>query len=190
MLVTTLACSEGPPVGPSGFDGGSVIFWRPDAFTTGGPPDLIPALPDSGSGEAPDMGGTDLDGADGETDPCEAAAEAVLTATAAAEASELFGAIVEVSGVATDADVICTSEPCPPDNPCCNTCSGRVVLDGELLLSDSECLTLAPGCRGTTCTLVCSPPLLGLPERYRGRLTETIDGPELEVFEVLTPNTL
>jgi hypothetical protein len=184
-----VACSESTGGGGGLFSDGSVIVW--EAVADGGGQPLVDATAsdsgapdaDAGSGDPSDLGPDAGVEPDVGVDPCRVPAVQALSATVAVARPELLGEMVIVTGTPEPADVVCDAVECPVDNPCCNDCSGAVAIDGVLRLADSACLTLSAGCRGTTCTLVCSPPLLGIAERFRGRLRENAT---LEVFEILT----
>ena len=113
---------------------------------------------------------------------CNGAAIATLTATdALAQAAALDGMIVDIVGTATVGPTRCTRTACPPENPCCNRCSAGIDLEGGLLLTAGPCSGNV-GCTGDECNLVCSPPLLGFPQTFRG----TVRSPDaLELHRVL-----
>lgn len=158
-----------------GFDGG-FLRWtgsvdRPDG---GGTPDL----PDDG-GAPPDLGsdaGVFELGADAEVeDPCLAPPVATVSASVALARADLRGQVVAVIDAAEASPPACDPSACPPEEPCCNTCRAEVRLGGVLPIAGSECLELSTGCVGSSCGLVCVPPVFGFSERFVGRL-QTEDG--------------
>lgn len=192
LVALASACSpqEGPVPGVFDSDGG-VIIWRPG---DGG------ELPDGGPNDAgieEDLGadgGLDLGSLDGGAtedggttvdmglDPCLDPVELVTTASAAATVGSLLGRVVEVEGFLAAEAPICDGPACGPDDPCCQTCTAAVRLDGILDLQGGVCTPFSAGCRGTSCSLSCSPPLLDVPVAFRGRVLE---GARLEVLEQL-----
>ncbi len=164
----------GPPRDAGPFDGGT----RDGGASDGGDVD----------GGDRDGGGADRDGGtrDG-GDLCDVTAVASLSAAdAVAEAAARDGTIVEVVGTATHTPYACTDQPCPKEDPCCNTCTANIVVDGVLRLAADPCYGPRVGCSGTECVQSCQPALLGVPDRFVGRL---VDGtpPRLELFEVAPP---
>ncbi|MEO1339254.1 MAG: hypothetical protein AAFV29_26675, partial [Myxococcota bacterium] len=98
---------------------------------------------------------------------CNQTAIAVVTsAEALLQADTLDGEVIVLTGTSTSGAQFCTARACPPDNPCCNICNADVVVDA-ITFASSACFSNV-GCRGTECGLVCQPPTLGLPGRYRG----------------------
>lgn len=156
-----------------------------DLGTDAGTPDLglsadadpDDARPDSGGGGHEDAALPDAE------DPCRATATQVLTTTQALADPGISGMIVDVVGTASVAELGCTEQACPPENACCNRCTAEVWLDGLLPLRTSSCATRV-GCEGDECNLVCTPPVLGIEGRYRGRIVDR-RGRELELWRVL-----
>ena len=142
----------------------------PDASMLVG--DALP-IPDADSadiGFAPDadVGFPDVGFIDGGT-ICDETPVATVTATAIADrAAILDGQLVVITGELVANEPRCTDIACPPDNPCCNTCSATLRI-GPAMVTPSDCFAAA-GCTGTTCAIVCRPPTIGLPGRYRGIL--------------------
>lgn len=155
-----------------------------DLGTDAGAPDLGFAPDAEPADGRPDSGGGAEDGAlpDAE-DPCRAPATQVLTTTQALAEPGIAGMIVDVVGTASVAELGCTEQACPPENACCNRCTAEVWLDGLLPLRTSTCATRV-GCEGDECNLVCTPPVLGIEGRYRGRIVDR-RGRELELWRVL-----
>jgi hypothetical protein len=181
LLATACDCGEGMPPDDT-FDGnvivgdGSVPDVEVDAETDSGALDSTisdgPADAADAADAIPDSG-----------DPCSEPAVAVLTATAAiAELSTWQDMIVEITGTATATGLSCTNRACPPENPCCNTCTATVAIDSVVPLIDGLCFSGA-GCSGNECTQVCRPPLLGLPQRFTGTLRDR-GGAQLELHSV------
>jgi hypothetical protein len=134
--------------------------------------------------------GTDAGGSeDADAEPpdsgidCMATPVLTLSATlAAARASTLAGMLVEVTGTATIGIETCTATVCSATMPCCNTCTAPIAIDGLLPLEPSaECDPHRVGCAGNECTLSCSPPVAGVPQRFVGVLHQ---GPALELYSV------
>lgn len=99
-------------------------------------------------------------------------------------AAELDGQVIALVGTATTGTVRCTRISCPADDPCCNTCTAPLLIDGEVAVVASECFEEV-GCEGDSCSmlLVCRPPADPVARSYVGRLRM---GPplELELIEV------
>ena len=160
-LALAVACTDAAET--SSADASSVVIGdarAPDARP--GPIDIGPAV-DSGLADAADL---DTGTPDAGT-LCDEAAVAVVTATAVAERAALLdGEVIVVTGTITQGTIRCTTIAC--EEPCCNTCSAALSV-GPLVLVESACFS-TPECRGTECGVVCRPPTLGLPARYRGVL--------------------
>ncbi|MEM7674543.1 MAG: hypothetical protein AAF449_00920 [Myxococcota bacterium] len=100
---------------------------------------------------------------------CNQTAIAEVTAEEAiAQADTLDGEVIVLTGTATSGQQLCTLRACPPNDPCCNVCTADVLV-GSITFVSSACVDDV-GCGGTECGLVCRPPTLGLPGRYRGIL--------------------
>lgn len=198
--VTLLACSDPPP--PAGQLDGSFLVGdapaAPDAVprdaTVGrelGPTDGDPTADGAMPGEVGPRDGdapVDMDGAiapdAGPPDPCAATATVTVTATSAlARAGEMEGTLVDVVATATISVAACTALACTPEAPCCNACSADVLLEGVLPLRAGAC-TPRVGCTGDECNLVCSPPVLGFPQTFRG-VVRSAPSPGLELMRVL-----
>lgn len=82
-----------------------------------------------------------------------AAPDAVPVGSLAQELCSLPAAPVTLQGVTRFVHGSCTKMLCPPGNPCCNNCSGRVLLhdDGE----GHGAFLSAPACQGSNCELRC-----------------------------------
>ena len=116
------------------------------------------------------------------TDPCALEPLATLSSTqAVAQSATWEGQVIEIVGTATTM-VSCTERVCPREEPCCNTCSGAVVIDGLIPLTSNKCYET--GCAGTECAVTCRPAVLGVPGRYRGLLRGTAGGVSLELLGV------
>lgn len=101
---------------------------------------------------------------------CADAPVATLTASAAAtQARALDGVVVDITATATVGPLSCTEIACGAGNPCCNRCTGPVVLDGIVEILSNRCFA-SPGCEGTECRVVCMPLTLGIEGTYRGVL--------------------
>lgn len=187
LVVAGCECGEDPP--PDDVFDGNVIVGDGPVAKDGGrdsavDADLLDGATDSGT---PDGGTADaaLDAGpqDGGT-ICDEMPVATLSATAAAAELDTYeGMVVAVTGTATQGETICTEMACPPDSPCCNTCTATVSIQGVLPLRDSACFTPGPGCSGTECGQVCRPPIIGLPQRFVGRLVNR-SGAGLELHSV------
>ncbi|MFO0724914.1 MAG: hypothetical protein U1E65_14130 [Myxococcota bacterium] len=195
-LLLTFACSDpvSPPTPDAGYligdatvsdSGLTPIDAAPDAAVDAGlledaaPPDaaLLDAAPrDAG------LGGADADPAD-VPDPCSEAPALTTTATGALALVGSEGAVIDVVGTATITTIGCTDRACGAQDPCCNTCTAEVWIDRVLPLRAGACAATV-GCSGDECNLVCSPPVLGIPGRYRGRLVGT-SSRALELYRVL-----
>lgn len=183
LLGLSAACSDtGGPGAEPGVDGG-VIFWRPsaggdDLGVDRGTPDLGP--PEDGGVDPADVGLAD-DGVGSDLGPegCDDPVEAIVTASVAAAGGELVNSVVEVGGSLVVGPSTCSDQVCPDDDPCCQRCTAPVRLDDVLELRVSPCTPFRAACQGSNCSLTCSPPLLGIPVRFRGRVLD--DG----AFEVL-----
>ncbi len=197
-LILSAACSNppSPPPPDAGYlvgDAETKDAESPDRAADAEPTDRDIDVGSSDLGFAPDAepsdartdgGGGGPDGAipDAE-DPCRAPATRVLTTTQALAEPGLAGTVVDVVGTASIAEIGCTEQACPPENACCNRCVAEVWLDGLLPLRTSSCATRV-GCEGDECNLVCTPPVLGIGGRYRGRIIDR-RGRELELWRVL-----
>lgn len=199
-------CADTPP--PSQLDGSFVIGdgAAPDARS---PPDARPdtgstdAAPDDGAVAADataeeDAGHEGLDAlprdggpsADAEAldgalpDPCARTATITRTASAVvAEAAALDGLWVDVVATATIGPVNCTRRACTPEDPCCNTCTAELLLDGLFPLVAGACAARV-GCAGDECNLVCTPPVLGFAQTFRG-VVRSAPRPHLELVRTL-----
>jgi hypothetical protein len=86
---------------------------------------------------------------------------------------EFLNRKVLVSGKADASKPICTLRACMPENPCCNSCSGNLVLkDGGELLIRGSYNGKEIGCRGDECNLTCFPLERGRTYRVYGTLEE------------------
>lgn len=187
LLFLSAACSETAGPGGDAAPDGGVIFWRFSDGSADLGPDLGPGdvgSPDGGGSGPSDLGPADDGGPSSDLGPegCDAPAEAVVTASIAAAGGALVDAVVEVAGALQSGPTTCSGETCSVEDPCCQSCRADVRLDGVLDLRSSACTPFSAGCRGSNCSLTCSPPLLGIPVRFRGRVLE--DG-ALEVLERL-----
>jgi hypothetical protein len=185
FLLVAAACDCGdemPPDDP--FDGnvivgdGTIPDAEEDAEADAAEDAAIDAAADTGDATdvMPDSG-----------DRCSEPAVATLTSSQAIDQiGALAGMIVEITGTATRTALGCTEMACPPDDPCCNTCTGSVAIDGAILLSGGSCFTPPPGCSGTNCpgTVTCRPPLLGVPQTFKGTLIQLGNAVGLELFSV------
>jgi hypothetical protein len=200
-------CTDTPP--PSQLDGSFVIGdgappdarpvldARPSdaAFTEDGAAaedgarvDADDDLGDSGPHDAQRgdaLPGLDADALDGALpDPCARTATITRTATAVvAEVVALDGLWVDVVATASIGPVNCTRRACPSDNPCCNTCTAELLLDGLFPLVPGACAARV-GCSGDECNLVCSPPVLGFAQTFRG-VVRSAPRPHLELVRTL-----
>lgn len=183
------SCSDGspPPSSVPDFDGG-FLRWRPTDGSVPqedggvGPLDLRPPEADGGD---PALADGTLDAAppDASVDPCQDEPVESLTASTAAQRTDLLGAVVEVVGTLQRTDADCDPVTCPTQQPCCAECSAELRIDGALTVRGSECLELTTGCVGTSCGLVCVPPPLGLREVFIGRLENSEEGrPVLRLY--------
>jgi hypothetical protein len=129
--------------------------------------------------------GLDADALDGALpDPCARTATITRTATAVvAEVVALDGLWVDVVATASIGPVNCTRRACPSDNPCCNTCTAELLLDGLFPLVPGACAARV-GCSGDECNLVCSPPVLGFAQTFRG-VVRSAPRPHLELVRTL-----
>ncbi len=180
---------------PLPMDGNVIVGMDRD----GGPRDAGPPRdggpqPDAGFRDGGDRDGGTRDGGplrDGGPadagDVCDVTPTATLTAEETlAEASMRDGTIVEVVGTATRTPYACTELPCPKENPCCNTCAADIIVDGVLPLAADACFGPRVGCAGTECAQTCQPALLGLPNRFVGRIVDGMP-PRLDLYRVTTP---
>ncbi len=71
---------------------------------------------------------------------------------------------VAVKGTAT-ARLICTQIACRPENPCCNSCSGDLILESGNNTLNLDFRDSASGCSGDSCNVDCQP--LEKDEEYR-----------------------
>lgn len=190
------ACSGDPTPPDDLLDGNVIVGQDPDAgardtgvrvrdagFRDGGPAPRDGGAVDGGERD----GGTRDAGAPDAGDQCEVTPVATLTAAeAVAEAAARDGLVVEVVGTATRTPYRCTDLPCPEDDPCCNRCVADILVDGVLLVASDACFGAVAQCAGTECAQVCQPALLGVPDRFIGRLVDD-DTPRLELFDVIRP---
>jgi hypothetical protein len=150
---------------------------EPDAEAADGGLD---AEPEAGAEAEAEAG---LDALPVDTGPdCSGVPVATLTASAAvAMASRYAEMIVLVTGTASVGARHCTTAMCPPNSPCCNACKAAVSIDGRLPLAAGVCFDRV-GCVGNECTLTCLPPVIGIPQSFRGILHAPLDaGPTLEL---------
>jgi hypothetical protein len=185
LAIAATACECGDPMPPDDTFDGNVIVGDgsslPDAEADsgfdGGEPEAGQDAGEHDTGEpdaTPDAG-----------DRCVEPAVTVLTSSSAvAEVGMWAGMIVEITGTATQTGLSCTDRACPPDEPCCNTCTASVTIDGRVLLTGGECFTPPPGCSGNECAQTCRPLLLELPQTFRGELIDRGEGVALELFSV------
>lgn len=184
LLAATWGCGgEGTPTDP--FDGSFIagdaepVDAAPDP--DGGPRDA--GIEDSGAPRdaAPaDADPTDAEPPDAGPDPCLAPPVAeVSAAEARAMAGGLAGQVIDLTGTATAAALECTDLACPPEDPCCNTCIAAVLVDG-VRLAGGPCFDPAPLCAGSECAQTCRPPILGIPQVFRGVLSTA--APDLQLL--------
>lgn len=187
LLIAGCECGEEPPPDDT-FDGNVIVGDGPvraDAALDGG----IDAGEQDATSDAgdPDGGRSDAATDAGTSDAgsiCDEAPVATLTATSvAAELATYEGMVIAVTGTATQTAIACTEMACPPGVPCCNTCTATVSIAGVVPLYGSSCFTRPPGCTGTECGQICHPPILGLEQRFVGRLVDR-DGVGLELHSV------
>jgi hypothetical protein len=161
----------------------------PDA-TRDAEPDATETSTDTDGGDAGERDGelpdAEVDGGiDAGVDCAPEVAEVISATTAVAEAARLANMFVEITGTATVAALACTG--CADAGSCTCTCTATAAIDGLVALARSECFD-SPGCAGNECTQVCRPPILGVEQRFRGRLNVRNSGPEksvaLELFSV------
>ncbi len=72
----------------------------------------------------------------------------------------LIGKTITVTGRADISSIIrCTLMFCPPDNECCNSCSGYLVLSGEKekITLTGTYLNKSVECSGNDCKMSCYP---------------------------------
>jgi hypothetical protein len=145
--------------------------------------DAAEDLGDGGSRDVrPGLDGEALDGA--LPDPCARTATLTRTATAVvAEIVALDGLWVDVVATASIGPVNCTRRACPSENPCCNTCTADLLLDGQLPLVPGACAARV-GCSGDECNVVCTPPVLGFAQTFRG-VVRSAPRPHLELVRTL-----
>lgn len=138
--------------------------------------------PDAGDA-GPGDGDTGADASD--AGPiCGAPAVATISATSAAQRADLDGLRVDLTGTATLTALRCTGISCPPDMPCCNTCTASIAVDGLVELLPGPCFERA-GCEGDECSQVCAPPILDVPQTFRGVLHHRPSRPALTLERVL-----
>lgn len=154
----------------------------PDAAEVG----LDAAEPDATLDAGPeDLGQEEDAGPDGGS-LCDEVSTGTFTASVVlSQAPLLDGQVLEVVGTATTTAPVCSRRACPPESPCCNTCTAQVVLLGGPRLIGSACASFLPGCSGDECGLVCRPPVFGVPQTFRGRLVATASVVNLELHRVL-----
>lgn len=196
-LFALCACSEQAAPDVPSLDGNVIVG---DALVDLGPPgaDVADLGPDEDLGMADlpafdtgldedagvdlgieDMGPPDLG------DPCALMPVATLTSSqAVAELSTYAGMVVEIVGVLEQGDLECTDNACTKADPCCNLCTAPVRIDQRVTLAQTACFTPAPGCSGTNCAQTCRPPLLGLSQRFSGRLMDVQGEPRLEILRI------
>jgi hypothetical protein len=179
--VLVASCSEPPP--PAQLDGSFIIGDATDA-PDGRARDAVvrDAIPidatgeDDGGQDRRDTSPRDADGIDadalapdaGPPDPCARTATLTLSSSQVrAMSAAIDGLVVDVIATATLSAAACTRIACSPEAPCCNTCTADILLDDALPLAAGVCATRV-GCTGDECNLVCSPPVLGFPQTFRG----------------------
>jgi len=67
---------------------------------------------------------------------------------------------ISVKGVAGEGLAACTLMACVPEDPCCNSCSGPIILEGSrsfIELAQSPEKSTMFGCFGDECSLQCEP---------------------------------
>jgi hypothetical protein len=134
-----------------------------------------------GDGGIPDAGMEDAG------DRCAEPSEMTMTSEEAiSQIARWDGMLVTVVGTATRTPYVCTDVPCPPEMPCCNTCEASLLIDGVIELDADPCFGAEAECAGTECAQVCTPALLGVEERFMGRLRDATNGDpiRLELYEV------
>lgn len=196
LVATFAACSDTPPP-PGQLDGNFIVGDGPSTVDALAADALVPSDrdsgPDAGAEDAapldtgaadarPDATTTPFDG--GIVESCVGSTTISLgAAEVVARASSLAGRLVDVVGTATVGPPSCTPSICPPESPCCNACSAELSLDAILPLRTSTC-TPQVACQGDECNLVCSPPVLGFPQTFRGVVRDA-PTPGLELMRVL-----
>lgn len=197
LLLAALAYSfYGCDCGESPTEGGGprdlpLLIGEGEVLPDTGAPSPDVEAPDEGAADVPvpDVATMDVPSMDlGRPDAGDLCTEPALFTLspdeAVVRAAELMGQVVEVVGTATVGEVVCTDDPCPSDNPCCNRCRAPLLL-GDLLLEGSICtVTATVGCEGRSCDpLVCSPPLLGISLGYVG-VIQAEDPPAFELVRI------
>jgi hypothetical protein len=188
LLLGAIACDEDAPDPNDVFDGNVLIGDARALDATSRDAEPAPdreLLPEAGLDARPDATpDAALDAALDAGFPCEGEPAETLTATEArARAPALDGLRVDVTGTATVGALACTERTCPPEMPCCNTCTGTISVEGQVILLPSVCMPRV-GCAGDQCDQVCSP-VLGLAQTFRGVLRDRQQGPVLELERVL-----
>lgn len=177
-LLLFSACSDATPPPTPAFDAG---FISADASA------LDSGNRDSGRADSGVDAGLNDVGADAgpaDVDICARAATVTLTATTVeADLPQLLGAVIALTGTATQSALECTDRACTEDNPCCNDCIARIRV-GDVLLAPSECYTTAPRCAGSECSQTCRPPLFGLPQTFRGVLSTATPDLQLLLYDI------
>lgn len=186
------------PIPPDESFDGNVIIGDASPPPDADPVDAADAAEEDEAGidDAGDGGGGDAeagtDAAPGDAVPADSgidcapqAFRAISATTAIAEADLLQDQFVEITGTATVAALACTG--CADSGSCTCTCTATAAIDGLVALARSECFG-SPGCSGNECTQVCRPPILGVEQRFLGRLNVRNSGPEksvaLELYSV------
>ncbi|MBK8013624.1 MAG: hypothetical protein IPK13_20010 [Deltaproteobacteria bacterium] len=86
-------------------------------------------------------------------------------------AEAYWGRVVEVQGIPRAGTSTCSgAETGTSDAGCREGCQADVYVDGKLRLLTSSCVSAKLGCFGNECGLTCTPPLLGLRQRFIGVL--------------------
>ncbi len=193
-LLALCACSEQAAPDIPGLAGNVIVG---DALVDLGPADVgAEDLGDAGPDE--DIGAVDLAELDAGSaddagdlgppdlgDPCAQTPVATLTSSqAVAELSTYEGMVVEITGVLEQGALECTDNACTKTDPCCNLCTAPVRIDQRVTLTQTACFTPAPGCAGTNCAQTCRPPLLGLSQRFSGRLVNAQGAAVLELLAI------
>lgn len=197
LLPACGSCDD--PIPPDTDFDGNVIIGDASPAPDADPPDAMDAteageagIDDGGEGDGggdaeAGTGGDagDAEPGDGGVDCAPQAVRTISATTAIAEADLLRDQFVEITGTATVAALACTA--CADSGSCTCTCTATAAIDGLVALARSECFG-SPGCSGNECTQVCRPPILGVEQRFLGRLNVRSSGPEksvaLELYSV------
>ena len=189
LLLAGCQCGTETPPPDDDLDGNVVIgMGDPDGGPRdGGPPRDAGEARDAGrdGGTVTDDAGVEDAGVEDAGDRCaEPSVELLTSEEAESRAPMLDGQIVTIVATATRTPYVCTMNPCSKKDPCCNTCEATILLDGLVELGADPCFGATAGCAGTNCAQVCVPALIGVEERFRGRLRDGMP-PRLELYEVL-----